>query len=168
MQMQVPVAAEVAVEAGDTDMTKTQYDIELLRRVCNGNEQAMDFLANHWSPYVHQIDDIMDGDRPVKRDQLKTFALAAKLYAHPFYLANLPSLQMIALLVTATYADVVDWETSDDAWKRNWVDAYRHCGMDMVIAVALICGGIDHAFAISQEQRAVCWTEHHGKNGEPT
>ena len=148
-------------------MTRSNLNGKLLERICAGNAEAMDWLANHWNPYVHEIDDIMDGDRPAKRDQLKTFARAAILYSHPFYLKNLVALRAIALNVTVTYADVVDWEGSPDAWKQNWVDAYRHCGMEMVLAVATICGGHDHAFAIAQEQRAICYLDHHDQSGKP-
>ena len=73
-------------------MTRLQMDSSLLQRVCQGNPEAMDFLANHWSPYVHEIDDIMDGDRPGKREQLMTFARACVLFSHPFYLRHLAAL----------------------------------------------------------------------------
>jgi hypothetical protein len=148
-------------------MTRLDMDRELLNRICCGNAQAMDFLANQWSPYVHEIDDMMDGDRPAKRDQLKTFARAIALYSHPFYLANLAALKAVALVVTATYADVVEWEGSPDEWKRQYADHYRHCGMDMVLAVAAICGGHEHAFAISKEQREICYFDHHTRDGKP-
>lgn len=150
-------------------MTKLEINRQLVQRICGDNAEALDFLANHWNPYVHEIDDIMDGDRPDKRDQLKTFARAIMLYSHPFYLKNLAALRQVALNVTVTYADVVSWETSTLEWQRQWVDHNRHCGMDMVLAVAAICGGHEHAFNISQEQRAICWLEHHDpKTGEPT
>lgn len=147
-------------------MTKLALNTQLLQRVCCGDSDAMDFLANHWSPYVHEIDDIMDGERPAKRDQLKTFGRAIALYSHPFYLRHMAALRAVALNVTVTYADVVDWESSPDEWKANWVDANRHCGMDMVLAVAGICGGYEHAFNISQEQRAICWLDHHDREGK--
>lgn len=142
-------------------------DVNLVQRICCGNAQAMDFLANHWSPYVHEIDDLMDGDRPAKRDQLKTFARAAVLFTHPFFREHWQALRQVVLNVTVQYADTVDWETSPDAWKRDYADHNRHCGLEMVVAVATLCGGHEHAFAISQEQRVLCHVDHHNRKGEP-
>jgi len=149
-------------------MTRPEQNKALIQRICCNDESAMDFLVNCWSPYVHEVDDIMDGDRPDKRDQLKTFAKAIAVYTHPFFLKNLFALRAVATLVTVNYADVVEWEKSSDEWKAQWADHYRHCAMDMVIAVAHICGGYEHAFNISQEQRAICWQDHHHpKTGAP-
>jgi hypothetical protein len=147
-------------------MTQITLSEQLLQRICCGQPDAMDFLAHYWSPYVHEIDDFMDGDRTDKRDLLKTFARAAMLYSHPFYLKHLTALRAVVLNVTVTYADSVDWEKSNEGWKRDWADHNRHAGMDMVLAVAAICGGYEHAFAISQEQRAICWHEHHDREGK--
>jgi len=148
-------------------MTRGQLDSSLLQRVCQGNPEAMDFLANHWSPYVHEIDDIMDGERPAKRDQLMTFARACVLFSHPFYLRNLGALKQLVLNVTVAYADSVDWEqTHAEGWQKSWSDHNRHCGLEMVIAVATICGGHELAFQISQEQRTICHVDHHNRQGK--
>lgn len=147
-------------------MTRLELDNELLQRICLGNAEAMDFLANHWSPYVHEIDDIIDGQRTGAEGILSTFARAALLYSHPFYLKNLPALRQVVLLVTNLYADSVAWERCGEEWKQDWADHNRHAGMEMVVATAQICGGYDHARVISQEQRAVCWHEHHNRNGQ--
>jgi hypothetical protein len=148
-------------------MTRQQMDSSLLQRVCQGNPEAMDFLANHWSPYVHEIDDIMDGDRPGKREQLMTFARACVLFSHPFYLRHLAALKQIVLNVTVAYADSVAWEQADaTAWQKAWSDHNRHCGLEMVIAIATICGGHELAFAISQEQRTLCQVDHHDRQGK--
>ena len=148
-------------------MTIDALDQQLLQRVCCGNTAAMDFL-NLWQTYVHEVDDIVDGDRPQPRDQLKTFTRAILVYTHPFFTANLAGLRQLALNITITYADAADWEKSTDAWQRDWANHNRHCGMEMVVAVAAICGGHEHAFAISQEQRAICQHEHtNQQNGQP-
>lgn len=141
-------------------------DARMLERICRGNRDAMDFLATHWLQYVHEIDDLIDGS-PEPEAILSTFAKAALLYSHPFYLANLASLRTVALICTSTYADSVAWEKDADTWKQEWADHNRHVGMDMVIAVALICGGYDHARTVSQELRNVCWHEHHDPDGKP-
>lgn len=147
-------------------MNRGEMDLRLAERVCNGDREAMDWLAHHWSPYVHGIDDIIDGDRCKPEDVLDTFARAALLYAHPFYLKNLLALQRLVLVITNAYADSVAWEKSEVQWQRDWSDHNRHVGMEMVIAVAQICGGYQHARAISKEQRVICWHDHHTPQGE--
>jgi hypothetical protein len=142
-------------------MNCVELEINLLRRICCGDEQAMDFLAHFWAPYVHGIDDIIDGDKKSAEEILAVFALAATLYSHPFYLKHLEALRQHIIVCTNIYADSVAWENSPIPWQREWADHNRHVGMEMVICVASICGGYRHARLISQEQRAVCWDEHH-------
>jgi hypothetical protein len=149
-------------------MTRLLMDRSLITRICAGDAEAMDFLANHWSPYVHEIDDIMDGDRPNPRDQLMTFARACVLFSHPFYLKHLAALRQLVLNITVAYADSVDWEQpTAQPWQQSWADHHRHCGLEMVVAVATICGGHEHGFAISQEQRSLCHVDHHNREGKP-
>ncbi len=132
----------------------------VLDRVCLGNTEAIDFLANHWALYVHEIDDIIDGDRTTAEEILSTFARAIILYSHPFYLRHLPALRQLALTITNTYADSVAWETRGEGWRRDWADHNRHVGMEMVIAVAQLCGGYEHGRLVSQELREICFAEH--------
>jgi len=149
-------------------MNRTQMDAALLERVCLGNPEAMDFLANHWSPYVHEIDDIVDGERMLPGDICATFARAVVVFTHPFFVRNLAGLRQLLLNITLAYADSAEWERSNSEWKRQWADHYRHVGMEMVIAVAQICGGYDHSRRISQEQREICYHDHrNAKTGVP-
>lgn len=147
-------------------MTRKNMDEQLLRRVCCNNAEAMDFLAHWWSPYVHEIDDIVDGERTAPREVLATFARAAGLFSHSFYLRNMLALRQLVLTVTVLYADSVEFERSNVAWQKEWADHNRHAGMEMVVAVAMICGGYEHGAAISREQRVICWQEHHDRNGK--
>jgi hypothetical protein len=131
---------------------------------CN-NEDASDFLYK-WRRYVHDIDDIIDGDKTGSEFIIATFMSAAYLYAHPFYLANLAALQQIVVNCTNAYADSVAWEKSDTPWKREFSDHYRHFGMEMAIAVAAICGGYNHAREVSLTLREICYHGHHNEKGE--
>jgi hypothetical protein len=142
-------------------------DVELLSRICKGDAEAMNFLSQHWAPYVHAIDDIVDEEVSAEV-KVGAFARAAYLYTHPFFLKNAGALRQVILLVTNMYADSVAWERLPEGneWKRQWADHARHCGMEMVIAVAQIVGGYEHARAISLEQRAICYVEHHDREGE--
>lgn len=148
-------------------MNRRTLDINLLERVTLGDAEAKDFLANHWSPYVHEIDDIIDGERTSSEKILSTFARAPVLFSHPFYLKHLPALRQVVLLINNMYADAALWEIATDTWKRDWADHNRHAAMEMVVVVAQICGGYDHGRRISQEQRAICWADHHNREGKP-
>jgi hypothetical protein len=140
-------------------------DTSLIARICCGDASAMDFLANHWSPFVHAVDDVED-QPTTSRFRMGIYLRAAVLYSHPFYLAHLLQLRQVVINLTVMYADVVEWEKSDTPWKREYADHNRHCGMEMVIAIASICGGTEHALLISQEQRELCYSDHHNREGK--
>jgi hypothetical protein len=143
-------------------------DKERLKRAFASNPEAGDFLINHWSPYIQEIDDIIDGDRIGPEAILETFARAVVLYSHPFYLKHCMELRPVALLVTNAFADTVAFERSHDEWKRQWADHYRHAGAEMVIAVAQICAGYAASRAFSKEIRCICHYEHHDREGKTT
>lgn len=146
-------------------LTRNEQDQAALQRCCKGNQEAMHWLLL-WRRYVHEIDDLVDGDRRGPECLLATFALAIELYSHPFYLKNISGLRQMALNVTNCYADSVAWEHSPTGYQRDWADHARHAGAEMVLAVAAICGGYDHMRAISPELRAICYWEHHTPEGK--
>ena len=147
-------------------MTRRPLMERLWERTCCGNAEAMEFLGQ-WATYAHEIDDVVDGVRTSREEVLATFARAPMLYSHPFYLRNLAALRAVVLVIGNAYADSVAWEQSLVEWQRAWADHNRHAGMERVIAVAQICGGYEHARALSAEHRCICWEEHHGRDGEP-
>jgi len=108
----------------------------------------------------------VDGDDDGPETVLRTFALAVELYTHPFFVQNAARLKQIVLNCTNAFADSVVWENSREEWQRNFSDHYRHFGAEMVVAVATICGGYDHARSLSLELRTVCWKAHHTKEGK--
>ena len=141
-----------------------------LERCCLGDREAMEFLLL-WRAYVHNVDDIIDQDTSEMEEPrraefiLKTFALAIRLYSHPFYLRNIQALRAVAYSITNAYADSVLFERVSsvecrgEEWKQQWADHHRHAGAEMVLAVAQICGGYDHVRTLSPELRAVGWYE---------
>lgn len=128
---------------------------ERIAELCCGDREAMDFLGL-WARYCHEIDDIVDGARTDKQAILSTFALAMMVYSHPFYLRNLMELRAIALMVGVLYGDSVAWE-DENGWRKEFSKVYRHAANEMVLAVAVICGGYDHARSVAGEQRKVCF-----------
>lgn len=141
--------------------------MKLVKRICANNPEAMDFIANHWAPYCHEIDDIIDGERLRSEAILETFARAPMLYSHPFYLKHLDALRAVVLNVTNIYCQTVQWEGSKLEWQRQWADHHRHCSSEMVMAIAQICGGYAHARATMEELRVMSYHEHHDLRGDP-
>ncbi len=130
-----------------------------------GNKSAAQFLC-FWREYVHQIDDLVDGDTKGPEALLKAFMLAAFVYTQPFFTENVGALKQIAINCTNAYADTVMWE-KDTSWRGNFSDHYRHFASEMVLAVASICGGYEHMRKISPILREMGWNEHHNTKGEP-
>jgi hypothetical protein len=62
-------------------------DAERIAALCGGNAEALDFLCL-WGRYCHEIDDIVDGERTGKQEIIGTFALAVRVYSHPFLFAE--------------------------------------------------------------------------------
>lgn len=146
-------------------MNLAAQQADWLARCCAGDAAAMAFLRL-WHEYVHAIDDVEDTATTAEFRQ-RIYILALELYTHPFFRANEARLKQVVLTVGNAYADVLAWEASPIPWQAQWADHWRHVGAEMVIAVAQICGGWDHARAISREQRLVNYTEHHDAAGKP-
>lgn len=146
-------------------MNGKQADAQILQTVCCGNQQAAQWLAL-WRDYCHAIDDIEDGPTTPEH-RLATFAAAVELYTHPFFKAHEATLKQIVLNTTNAYADSVRWEKSSVPWQREWADHYRHFGVEMLLAVAGICGGYQAMRGISLELRANCHHDHHDEKGNP-
>lgn len=160
-------------------VTKEQFQAALARCCC-GQSSAMQWLAL-WREFVNAVDDIEDepflkaGERPeaigdratTPEFRMRAWVLALELYTHPFFRANEARLKQVVLNCTNAYADVLKWEQSEVQWQKEFVDVYRHFGAEMVIAVAQICGGWDHARSLSEDQRTVNYLEHHDADGKP-
>lgn len=153
-------------------MTKLLTDVKLIQRICRGDNEAMDFIANHWTGYCHEIDDIIDGERTKPDEILATFARAIELYTHPFFVKHGVALRQVAWNVTLMYAQTVEWEKRpagevlEGSWRQQWADLHRHCSIEMVVAVATICGGYLHARAVVPELRVMAYNEHHDQEGK--
>ena len=118
--------------------------------------------------WCHAIDDVIDregagpearGAGPTEEEDetarrlriVRTFAEGIVVLSHPFYLANLPALRISVLQVSQLYALAAQWETMDrTSWQYQWAEVQRHAGMQLATAVAMICGGWDHAQMIQK------------------
>lgn len=136
-----------------------------ITRLCCGDREAIEFLCL-WAKYCHAIDDVVDKDVQDAEGIVSTFSLAPVLFSHPFYLRHMFALRQVVLLVANMYADSIAWEKEPEQWKREFANCYRHCGNEMLIAVAQICGGYDHARQFSLEQRELCYAVQHPESKE--
>lgn len=141
----------------------TTYEA-VYRDACVNRPDALDFLTA-WNLYCHQIDDLIDGREKCPSKFLDALALANIIYSTDFYQANAAHLSMTVMLITNAFADSVAWE-KETGWKRAWSDTLRFAGNDMVVAVAVICGGFENARKVSQALREDSWATHH-KDGQP-
>lgn len=141
-------------------MTETQ-----LNAVCNGNAEAADFLIR-WAQLADKVDNLVDGDEQGPEALLAAFVQCVLLTSHPFYLEHLQHLRAVLLVSINMYADSVAWERDSAEWKQRFADCYRHAGNEVVVAVAQLCGGYEHARKFSLEQRERCHaTQHPEKKG---
>ena len=124
----------------------------------NGHAAAADFLL-HWLAYVHDIDDIEDGDLAGTEPRMEILIRALHRSTHPFFRAHEAALKQQVISITNAYADSVRGERSGEAWERAMADVQRHAGVEMVLAVAGICGGWRHLRSVSRRLRELC---HHG------
>ena len=134
-------------------MKKEHGNKELVDALTKGNASATDFviLAHNW---FHAIDDIVDEeitDLPRPQKVVETFAAGIVVLSHPFYLQHLAALRMTVLQISQLYALSVKWEGAPEPWKRQWAETQRRAGMELMIAVAMICGGWAHAQAMSEQ-----------------
>lgn len=133
-------------------------DGQLMLQCARGDAQAADWLM-HWLAYVHDIDDVEDGDMRGTEFRLGILIRALQLYTHPFFRQHEAALRQLVINITNAYADSVAGERSGEEWERAMADVQRHAGVEMVLAVAAICGGWQHVRSVSRRLRELC---HHG------
>lgn len=141
-------------------METEQQTQERIARLCNGDTDAMDFLAR-WAKLAHRVDDFVDGEILGNENFLGIIAQCFALAAHPFYVRHLPYLFGIVNAVLHLYADSVKFENAGEEWKQQFANCYRHAGNEMLLAVGNLCGGFDHAREFSEKQREICYATQH-------
>ena len=152
---------------------EVMYDKQNLLELTCGNEEAADWIIMG-REYIHLYDDIVDenmipgGDlEQGKIRVLRMAGLALELYTHKWFQRNALLLSPVMLMANFHYADSVEWEKSDVAWKRQASDWYRHGWLDAVLLTAYLCGGYDHASKMSKAFKQIAWSQHHDENGNP-
>ena len=134
-----------------------------------GIEPDAYLFVTSWCVYTHAIDDIIDGDNTDPMFILKTFELAAMLYANMFYLQHLGELRPLMVMTSSTYMTSVtlEREPTKELWKTRVADALRQNGNEVILAVIQILHGVDVRIKASYELRELAWRMHHDKEGNP-
>lgn len=148
-------------------------DHNTAKRICNGNEEAFDWMQIG-RIYCHEIDDLIDEDTKLEHDVARKLvagahacrigAIALDLYTHPFFLKNMATLKEAMMTNTLNYADSVATEESQVEWQRQFSDWARHGWVQVCLTVARICGGFDHAKSLSMELRTMSYVDHHDQS----
>lgn len=122
---------------------------------------AAEHFVVRWTEYVHLIDDIIDGDVELDANVLlKLTAWAAEIFSSEYYHQFRQFLYPVVILTNNTYGDSVQWEHSDEAWKRRHADALRHTGYDMFFIIVMIHCGYEKMREISIEFREYSHLKH--------
>lgn len=145
--------------------------LDTFKALTKGNPQAIKFLFL-WFYYCHEIDDVLDtmeDGRPTlpKEVILRTFARALEVYNDPFYVEHQRVLYPVAAMITNSYANSVQWEHSPQAHHRLIADVLRCCGNEMLVMVAMICGGYEYARKWSAALWEKTWAMQHSPDGRP-
>lgn len=151
-------------------MTHGQMDSAAVLRLCNGNEEAMEWVQLG-RRYCHEIDDLIDETIP-KADArgglervCRIGVMAMQVYTHPFFLKHREALSAAMMLNTVNYRDSVLCEAGAD-WRGQFSDWARHGWIDVVLLVGLICGGYETVINESLALREVAYTLHHDSAGD--
>jgi len=139
---------------------------ELNGIIANGVAGAEDFLRL-WGCYLRAVDDVCDEQKWEPENILRVLMMACQFYSHPFYVRHVAKLQMPVLIATNLWTDSVRWEKEPEPWKRQWADVLRHSGNEVILAVAMICGGWEGMRRISAPLMAMCYVYHADKHGVP-
>lgn len=134
---------------------------EAVRLVCKGHPDAIRFLEDI-TDVLHLWDDLVDKDKPLTDGQINQVMWKAliDLPRNPFYVANFP------VLNTLLSAAIVNWEvaTSMERDPRGTDDLHiayilRSSYIDLVLGVALIVGGREHALEMMLPARRLWHSE---------
>jgi hypothetical protein len=137
----------------------SQDYFRLQRDATLGNTDALVFLLC-WTSYCHSIDDLVDEAFNVEL-LVDTCMQANAMYSTPFWLANSARLSGIVGMIANAYADSERWKGGPELWKSSMADVLRQAGNEMLLAVAMICGGWRHMRSISLQVRETAYHEQH-------
>jgi len=101
----------------------------------SGKQEAWKFLL-HFTDYIEGVDDLVDEPKNIELVN-KVAAKAMALYSSSYWGENKRELYLVARLIHFTYFDIVEWELSDEIWKKQHAKVLSHCGYNMLLAILL-------------------------------
>lgn len=131
----------------------------LYLEACLGQPDPFWFLVA-FHGWAHLIDDLVDES---DRDRLQVVDVAMKanvLFTSRFYQANAQALSVVTAVVADAYRTSVLAEREGGS-RGRLADVIRLAGNQMVIAVAMIVGGWEHAQQISGQLWPMAWESQH-------
>ena len=142
----------MAARWGACDMD-TNFNLEqvLIAGACKDNAEAIDFV-NRALSYFHAIDDLVD-ENTTAEFKIRLLIAGQELYSHVYFARHAHWLNAIIRNCASTYADSVAWEHSADPAKQAHAEVWRHCGLELLFAVADLCGGWEHRRNVARDVR---------------
>lgn len=128
--------------------------------------EALDFIKLYGA-YCHALDDIIDEKNCDSEFVLSVAALGMRVYSSKFYHENINWLYPVILIIHNTYADSCLMEHSPIKWKREFGDAYRCCGNEIILAVLHHYKGYETMRKYSMRIREDSYRRHHTELGMP-
>ncbi len=134
---------------------------EAVVRVCRGNQDAVRFLEDI-TEILHLWDDLVDRDKPLQDAQINQTMWKAliTLPRNPFYASYFQQLNTLLM------AAIVNWEVAthmerEPHGENDLAIAFilRSAYIDLVLGVALIVGGRDHALEMMLPARRLWHNE---------
>jgi len=127
---------------------------ELMMRWCRGNESAAEFLSMLSLSY-HIADDFVDRDKDPESYSSKMMAKLMHLVlvdipANAFYQRYRTELAPVMSASFFIWNASNNWADGDDN-QQHFSYVYREIGEQIIITVARIVGGIDHAANVTEE-----------------
>jgi len=139
---------------------------EIYKDACCGNEEAYKFICL-WNKHCHRVDDFVDNSetrRAINDILWQQFELCHNL----FWKQNEVALIVTTAIVINDYADsIIMTDNEDCKWQKDWGNYLRFSGNQMILAVALICGGYIKMRSVSMKLREWAYNAHHDNEGNP-
>ena len=99
-------------------------------------QEAWDFLKLS-NAYFEVVDDLIDEPKDVELIKRCT-ALAGLFYNHTYWIKHRTTLWIVERLIRCQYLDSVQWEKSEEEWKRRDAKVLSHASVNLVFTVVLI------------------------------
>lgn len=127
--------------------------------VLSGYPEAKDLVLTY-SSYVHDIDDLVDGDTEFTPETLLTLTnKASLLFSNRFYRENAQYLHPVETMVNVAYSISVSWE-KEEGWKKAHADVLRHAGLYFFITVIYLIAGYEVVSKIAPKIFEYAHTKH--------